>query len=247
MSEAAAAIDWVEADRLSAEQGFIDEPLGVVKSGKEATVSLVERTLLADGSRLLLAKKSYRFDNKFTKRDPYLQGSYAHRSDVPYAMRVAEIKKGRAVAGWRANEFRVLSQLWHAGARVPYAFELGELGDVYMEFLGTHRVAAPRLESLTPSKEQAERWLESLINDLHVFVGLLLVHADLSPYNVLVRDNVPYVIDVPQAVRIGQAPNAFDLLRRDLENLLEYFEQFATCPSVNDVMADLMRYAPWRK
>lgn len=237
----------MEAERLSAEQGFIDEELGVLKSGKEATVSLIERTLLADGSRLLLAKKSYRFDNKFTKRDPYLQGAYAHRVDLPYAMRIGEIRKGRALGGWRVNEFRLLGRLWHAGARVPYAFEYTERGEVVMQFLGTGRVAASRLEAVTPSEEQASRWLESLIDDLHRLVGLLVVHADLSPYNVLIHDDMPFIIDLPQAVPIGQAPNALELLHRDVTNVLEYFEPFTACPSVDDVMRDLMRYAPWRR
>jgi len=238
--------DWPRLDGL-ADKGFVDDDLGIVKSGKEATVSLVERTFICDNTTVLLARKSYRFDRRFTRRDPYLEGAYAHRADLPYAMRLAEMRSGRAIAAWRSNESSTLRQLWHAGARVPYAFEVDELGDVCMQFLGCGRVAAPRLESVTPTEDQAIRWLNSLIDDLHVFVGLLLVHADLSPYNVLVHNDTPYVIDVPQAVRIGQAPNALALLHRDVQNLLDYFETFTTCPSVEDVMTDLMRHAPWRR
>jgi len=239
-------IDWIEASRLSAEFGYTDVELGVLKSGKEATVSLVERPLLADGSTVLLARKQYRYNASFTKRDPYLEGSYAHRADIPYAMRVGEIRKARAFAGWRSNEFVVLQRLWHAGASVPFPFEFDE-GDVVMEFLGEERVAAPRLETITPSAEQASRWLGSLVDDLHTFVGLLLVHADFSPYNVLIHNDTPYVIDVPQAVPIGQAPNALELLYRDVSNLLDFFGSFTECPSVDGVMRDLMRYAPWRR
>jgi len=244
--EALTTIDWPTAAALSAEHGYTDVELGVLKSGKEATVSLIERTLLADGSTLLLARKEYRFNASFTKRDPYLQGSYAHRADIPYAMRIGEIRKARAYGGWRANEFVVLRRLWDAGARVPFPFEFDD-GDVLMQFLGTGRVAAPRLEAITPTHDQAARWMASLIDELHTFVGLLLVHADFSPYNVLVHDDMPYVIDVPQAVPIGQAPNALALLHRDVTNLLEFFATFTNCPSPDEVMRDLMRYAPWRR
>lgn len=236
-------LNWIDADQLSCERGFVEKDLGVLKSGKEATVSLVERTLLADGSSLLLAKKTYRFDKRFTRRNPYLEGSFAHRADLPLAYRLSGSSKS---TDWRKNEFEVLQSLWHLGAKVPYPFEFGEFGEVYMQFLGDGRVAAPRLESLAPTPGQATRWLECLIDDLHRFVHLLLVHADLSPYNVLIHDDTPFIIDVPQAVRIGAAPNAFELLRRDIRNLLDYFERFTECPAEDDVFADLMRYAPWK-
>lgn len=235
--------DWLVADHLSSQFGYVDEDLGVLKSGKEATVSLVERTLLADGSTVLLAKKVYRFDSRFTRRDPYLQGSFAHRADLPASYRRAA--RAARTTEWRRNEFEVLRALWHAGARVPYAFEFGEFGEVYLQFLGDGRVAAPRLESLAPTPAQAARWLALLIDDLHRLVQLLLVHADLSPYNVLIHDDTPFVIDVPQAVRIGAAPNALDLLRRDIRNLLDYFERFTSCPTEEEVFGDLMDYAPW--
>lgn len=73
----------------------------------------------------------------------------------------------------------------------------------------------------------------------------MVVHGDLSPYNVLIHDDTPFIIDLPQAVRIGAAPNAFELLRRDIRNLLEYFDRFTSCPTEDEVFADLMRYAPW--
>ncbi len=236
--------NWLDADHLSTEYGYIDEDLGVLKSGKEATVNVIERRLLADDSRLLLAKKVYRFDSRFRRREAYLTGSFANRADLPLAYRQAG-RTGEATS-WQKNEFNVLRALWHAGANVPYPFEFGELGEVYMQFLGDGSVAAPRLESLAPTPGQATRWLECLIDDLHRFVHLLLVHADLSPYNVLVHNDTPFIIDVPQAVRIGAAPNAFELLRRDIRNLLEFFERFATCPTEDEVFADLMRYAPWK-
>lgn len=149
-------LDWLDADHLSSEYGYVDEDLGVLKSGKEATVNIVERTLLADDSHLLLAKKVYRHNARFSKRDPYLQGSFAHRTDISYERRRAELRCGRGAA-WNENEFLVLRSLWNAGAHVPYPFEFGELGEVYMQFLGDGRVAAPRLESLAPAPGQAAR------------------------------------------------------------------------------------------
>jgi RIO kinase 1 len=218
----------------------------VLKSGKEATVYVVERRLLADDSTIVLACKRYRHNASFRRKDAYLSGAKAFRADVPQATRLA-LQRAGAVPDWQGNEFSVLRRLWHAGAAVPFPFEYSDLGEIYMEFIGDGTKAAPRLDSVSPSSDQADRWLLALIEDLHVLVDCLVVHADLSPFNVLIHRDRPVIIDTPQTVAIGAAPNAFDLLRRDVTNLIEYFARFTSCPTADDVMEELMRYAPWRK
>jgi RIO kinase 1 len=52
------------------------------------------------------------------------------------------------------------------------------------------------------------------------------VHGDLSPFNVLYWRGGVKIIDFPQAVDARFNPNAFFLLRRDLENVCHYFERF---------------------
>ena len=52
-----------------------------------------------------------------------------------------------------------------------------------------------------------------------------VVHGDLSSYNIVVtRDGKVLLIDWPQAVPVGHQ-NAEELLRRDVENVLDYFRR----------------------
>ena len=50
-----------------------------------------------------------------------------------------------------------------------------------------------------------------------------LVHGDLSPYNVVVWDKKPYIIDVSQAVLVSH-PDAARLLENDIRNIAAFFE-----------------------
>jgi RIO kinase 1 len=54
-----------------------------------------------------------------------------------------------------------------------------------------------------------------------------LVHGDLSEYNVLIGPDGPVIIDLPQAVVAAGNNNAFSMLARDVENMSNYFGQFA--------------------
>ncbi|HRH73361.1 MAG TPA: RIO1 family regulatory kinase/ATPase, partial [Zoogloea sp.] len=54
-----------------------------------------------------------------------------------------------------------------------------------------------------------------------------IVHGDLSEYNVLLDDNGPVIIDLPQAVDAAANQNASAMLARDVNNLATYFGQFA--------------------
>ncbi|MCB1647611.1 MAG: phosphotransferase, partial [Pseudomonadales bacterium] len=54
-----------------------------------------------------------------------------------------------------------------------------------------------------------------------------LVHGDLSPFNVLVDDKGPVIIDLPQAVDAAANNQAGMMLARDVNNLTRYYGQFA--------------------
>ena len=49
-----------------------------------------------------------------------------------------------------------------------------------------------------------------------------LIHADLSPYNILIKDDTPFLIDMSQSVLISH-PRADEFLKRDLHNILTFF------------------------
>jgi RIO kinase 1 len=58
-------------------------------------------------------------------------------------------------------------------------------------------------------------------------LGVGLVHGDLSEFNVLVDSYGPVIIDLPQAVDAAANNNAGWMLERDVNNMTQYYGQFA--------------------
>jgi RIO kinase 1 len=54
-----------------------------------------------------------------------------------------------------------------------------------------------------------------------------LVHGDLSEFNVLVDEDGPVIIDLPQAVDAAANNNAQAMLERDIKNMTDYYGLFA--------------------
>jgi RIO kinase 1 len=212
--------DWVITS-LSAR----DTRLGILKTGKEADVGLLERAL-PGGPGCLLAVKSFRSaEHRLFHRDAtYQEGRRVRRSRETRAM-AARTGFGRELlAGkWASAEFAALCRLWSAGARVPYPVQL--IGsELMMEFIGDpDGTAAPRLAAVEAgTAEFAELW-HDLVGTLEILAEAGLTHGDLSPYNVLVDDTRCVVIDLPQVVDLVANPSGADFLDRDCRNIAEFF------------------------
>jgi RIO kinase 1 len=210
----------------------VDTELGVLKTGKEADVHLIERAIPATGRGCLLAAKRYRdADHRLFHRDPgYLEGRRVRRSrENRAAARKTAFGRGVIAAQWAAAEFATLCTLWEAGQQlggrlVPYPVQI--LGtEVVMEFLGDAQTgrAAPRLAQLRPDPaELADLW-DQLVSAMSVLARLGLAHGDLSAYNLLVHDGQLIMIDLPQVVDVVANSRGPDLLARDVRVVCEWF------------------------
>jgi RIO kinase 1 len=202
-----------------------DTPLGVVKTGKEADVALLDRSE-PDGPGCLLAVKTYRDSThrQFHRDAEYLEGRRVRRSRETRALEARSRFGRELLAGrWAGAEFAALSTLWLAGARVPYPVQL--LGsELMMEFIGTpDGVAAPRLaETELGTDELTDLW-QDLVMTLEMMAERGLVHGDLSPYNVLVHENRCVIIDLPQMVDLVANPQGRRFLQRDCVNVATFF------------------------
>jgi RIO kinase 1 len=202
-----------------------DTKLGVIKSGKEADVSLLDRSL-SQGPGCLLAVKTFRgADHRMFHRDAgYQEGRRIKRSRETRAM-AARTKFGRELlAGqWAAAEFAALSAIWKLGARVPYPVQL--IGsELMMEFIGDpDGTAAPRLAAYNGTTAEFTELYHDLVASLEVLAQSGLTHGDLSPYNVLVDGSGPVVIDLPQVVDLVANPQGEQFLRRDCQNIADFF------------------------
>ena len=233
--------DWVITS-----PGAIDDDLGVLKSGKEAEVSLLRRSDDCGGESLLAVKRYRSAEHRLFHRDSgYLEGRRVRRSREMRAMHTRTAFGRDLIAGqWAAAEFAVLSRLWSAGAAVPYPVQL--LGtELMMEFIGNaDGVAAPRLAQLRPSPAQTRSLLAQLRHALIVLAEAGYTHGDLSPYNVLVHEGGLVLIDLPQAVDIVGNPQGFEFLRRDCANICDWFEARGIQADARDLYDHLLRAAP---
>lgn len=235
--------DWVITS-----PGAIDTDLGVMKTGKEADVSLLRREF--EGRTTLLAVKQYRdAKHRMFHRDAgYLEGRRMRRSRENRAMATRTSFGRDLIAGqWASAEFSVLSRLWRAGAAVPYPVQLDGT-ELMMEFIGEHEdgqgVAAPRLAETRPDRREATELYHQLREVLLALAEAGYAHGDLSAYNILVHRGRLVLIDLPQAIDLVGNPQGFDYLRRDCTNICNWFIARGV-PADDEALADeLLRTLP---
>lgn len=218
--------DWVVTSA-----GAIDTELGIVKTGKEADLHLIERfepgLTPADPPvrRSILAAKRYRSpDNRdFHRSAVYQEGRRTRRSrDVRAMEKGTDYGRSFAAGMWAAAEFEALSRMYEAGAPVPYPVQVDGT-ELLMEFIGDGQVAAPRLAQSRDEPAALRPLLDQVVDAMRLFTRAGLVHGDLSAYNLLVHHGRVVVIDLPQIVDAVANPNGVGMLHRDCMNIAEWF------------------------
>ncbi|MDE1767898.1 MAG: serine protein kinase RIO [Candidatus Micrarchaeota archaeon] len=182
----------------------------MIKGGKEADVYLADGGPNAHSQYVAL--KIFRVETSdFNKRMMYISG------DPRFEKIKGDILS--IVKTWCKKEYGnlMIAELADVHAPKPYYFKDNVLA---MEFIGDGSVAAPTLRKYE-LKEPA-RALDTILSDMEKLYAMELVHADISEYNILVKDEVPYLIDFGQAVS-SKHPKADQFLERDITNLLYYF------------------------
>lgn len=204
-----------------------DVELGVVKTGKEADVDLVQRVDIATGRAVLLAAKRYRpAQHRMFHRDAgYLEGRSVRRTREMRAMSTRTEFGREMIAGqWAAAEFSMLGRLWSAGAPVPYPVQMHGT-ELLLEFIGdvASRTAAPRLAETARDRDAVEDLWHQCVAAVLALGTAGYTHGDLSPYNVLVHDGRLVLIDLPQVVDLFGNPQGFEFLARDCRNICRWF------------------------
>jgi RIO kinase 1 len=207
-----------------AQQGLITRIHSRLTSGKEATVYCCRAH--PSTNRKFLAAKVYREHaaSAYRRSGTYFEG----RERLMKRRTLRAIERGtefgrQAMAGmWMYAEYDALKRLAAVGADVPRPFALcGSV--VLMEYIGNGNGPAPHLNGIDLSEPQAEALFDRLLDSVETLLRADLVHGDLSPYNVLVWKGRPWIIDLPQAVDVRFNRSAFELLRRDIENICSFF------------------------
>lgn len=204
--------------------GLVDEVIRPLKSGKEAAVYVV----LSEGE--IRCAKVYKEANKrgFHKQALYQEGRKVRNTRQARAMeKNTRFGRKQQEEVWQNAEVDALYRLAAAGVRVPQPYNFVE-GVLLMELVTDEQgAAAPRLNDLELSSEQALEYHDLIIKEIVRMLCAGIVHGDLSEFNVLVDSQGPVIIDLPQAVDAAANNNAARMFERDVNNMAFYFGKFA--------------------
>ncbi|MEO8261057.1 MAG: RIO1 family regulatory kinase/ATPase [Pseudolysinimonas sp.] len=235
--------DWVVTSA-----GAIDTELGVVKTGKEADLHLIER--FAPGLRAsdpprastVLAAKRYRTleHRDFHRSAEYQEGRRTRRSrDERAVAKGTAYGRSFAAGMWAFAEFEALSTLHRMGASVPYPVQVDGT-ELLMEFIGHGTSAAPRLAQTRAEPAELRELFDQVVDAMRLFAQAGLVHGDLSAYNLLVHEGRVVVIDLPQIVDTVSNPNGIGMLHRDCVNIADWFTRKRVPVDAETLFADLL-------
>jgi len=211
------------------DDGIVDDVLRQLMSGKEATVYVVQC-----GDQVRCAKV-YKEASKrsFKNAVLYNEGRKVRNGRQARAMQKGS-KFGREQQEeiWQNTEVDTLYKFADAGVRVPTPY--GCFGGVLIMELITDAegYAAPRLNDVTLDEKTALTDHAKMMDYVVRMLSVGVIHGDLSEFNVLVDETGPVIIDLPQAVNAAGNNNAKAMLLRDVNNMRQYYSQFA--PSLKD-------------
>ena len=206
------------------EDGLVDEVISQLMSGKEATVYMVRC-----GENICCAKvyKEAR-SRSFKKAAQYQEGRKVRNTRRARAMQKSS-KFGRKQQEkvWQNAEVDALYLLAAAGVRVPEPYGCYD-GILLMELItDVDGYVAPRLNDVELSAEIALEDHKIMMHSIKLMLCSGIVHGDLSEFNVLLDENGPVIIDLPQAVNASTNNNAESMHERDVNNITTYYAQFA--------------------
>jgi Serine/threonine protein kinase involved in cell cycle control len=199
---------------------IVDFPIA---SGKESFV------FRGESKRGLIAIKIYPISTSIFRNMPrYIDGD----------PRFKKVKKDTRsiVCAWAKKEYRNLREMKNAGARVPEPIAVKN-NVLVMEYLGSRTRPAPLLKDRNMSRDEACRIYEKIIGYVKKIYYSGLIHGDLSEYNVLMWRG-PVLIDVGQGVSIKH-PLAAELLRRDVETIVRFFNRFGVNIDIEKTMEEV--------
>ncbi|SFC71909.1 PA4780 family RIO1-like protein kinase [Pseudoalteromonas denitrificans] len=206
------------------DEGLVDEVISQLMSGKEATVYAVR---CGDEIRCAKVYKEAA-QRSFKKAAQYNEGRKVKNSRRARAMEKGS-KFGRKQQEeiWQNAEVDALYKVADAGVRVPVPYGCYD-GVLLMELItDDDGDVAPRLNDVEMPAEQAIEDHQVVMNYVMRMLCVGLVHGDLSEFNVLVDEYGPVIIDLPQAVDAAANNNAKAMLKRDVQNMTQYYGQFA--------------------
>ncbi|MCS7093644.1 MAG: serine protein kinase RIO [Candidatus Aenigmarchaeota archaeon] len=191
-------------------KGVIKTLESTIKEGKESIVVSAK-----DQNERWLALKIYRVEYcDFKTMWKYLVSDH----------RFERVRKNRwhIILNWAKREFKNMKTAFDSGVDCSQPIVVYN-NVLVMSFIGENGIPAPSLEDLKNERLNWKEIYDQVILNIEKLLKGGLIHADLSSYNVLFLEK-PYLIDFSHAVTKSH-PMALDFLKRDLENINEFFKK----------------------
>jgi RIO kinase 1 len=227
-------------------QGAIDTELGILKTGKEADVFLLERADPHDPDlATVMAAKRYRSPEhrSFHRSAVYTEGRSMKRSRDQRAIKRNSSFGREVVAGeWASAEWAALNRCWQLGLPVPYPVQIDGT-EILMEWITHDGATAPRLAQTRPDHALLASYFDQVREAMITLARAGLVHGDLSPYNILAAGHRLVIIDLPQLIDLAGNAQGFDFALRDCTNVCTWFIRRGLDVDSQDLFEELMAHA----
>ncbi|MFW5704636.1 MAG: RIO1 family regulatory kinase/ATPase [Nanoarchaeota archaeon] len=187
---------------------YYDELGKPIKMGKEAVVYSAKKDYETRAIKLYRVTSA-----NFKKISEYIQRDFRFKNVK------GNVRK--AIMMWVSKEFRNLLLCHKAGMNVPIPYKFME-NVLIMEYIDGGMLKDTKIEN-------PKEFFHLLLEQLYLMKNeAKLIHGDLSEFNILVRDQVPVIIDLGQAMTIKNEDdfnNLKDLYERDIKIVVNYFNR----------------------
>ena len=209
-------------------QGHFDEILGTVSIGKEANIFDGRK----GNSKIII--KIYRLENcdfnkmyDYIKYDPRYIGLRKHRRKIIFA--------------WTQREFRnLMIAREHITTPMPL---IAKDNIILLEYIGNADMdngeIARKLKDDLP-KDPDKFYKKTILYMKKLYKEAELVHGDLSEFNILNLNETPVFIDFSQSLP-SNAPNADELLDRDIKNIARFFKKQGVDTSEEKILQYILK------
>ncbi len=205
-------------------EGYFEGLKSPLFMGKESNVFTATK-----GDDTTLVVKIYRLETcDFNRMYDYIKGD----------PRYGNIKKRRrnVIFAWVQREYRNLMLAREAQVPVPLALKFMN-NVLVLECVESDGHVALKLKDLAPSNPQ--QFFKETIEGMRRLYKAKLVHGDLSPFNILNREDKPVFIDFSQSAPLDHS-QAQEFLERDIRNVCKYFASLGVLADEQKVKLAIM-------
>ncbi|BFI73100.1 RIO-type serine/threonine-protein kinase Rio1 [Nanoarchaeota archaeon] len=193
---------------------YIKDELILIDEGKE---SIVFRSGNSAIKIYKIMARSYKEQIRYLKADPRIKDFPRTKIGIIYT--------------WVKKEYINLRKMYKNLIRVPapYVYK----GNVLvMEYIGDNN-GSKILHNNYNYIEDKEKFFYSILEEYKkIYNKAQLIHGDFSEYNIIIYKNVPYIIDVSQAIPITSTYSE-EFLNRDINNIFNISKKLGLSIDIN--------------